>query len=112
MGNEGKLGCGSQWSSRGCRDKDNVTVVWVMAKLIPSKLATTIAICIRGGVRGAATVEDSVCTLIVHWRGDGRSVGKWDIGWRSYKVTAGGRGIPRQAAARRGERRGAGGRDM
>ena len=95
MGNEGELGHRSQWSSRGRRDKDNITVAWVMAKLIPSKLATTVAICIRGGVRGAASVEDSVCTPVVHWHGDGRCVGEQDIGWRSCGVTAGGGGIPR-----------------
>ena len=95
MGNKCKLRCESQRSPGGHGDKDNVTVVWVVAKLIPSKLATTVAICVCGGVRGTASVEDLVCTPIVHWCGDGRCVGEWDIGWRSCGVTAGGGGVPR-----------------
>jgi hypothetical protein len=94
MWDERELGRGSQWPSGGRGDKDNVTVAWVVAKLIPSKLATTVAICIHGGVGGASSVEDSVCTPVVHSRGDGRCVGEQDIGWRSCGVTAGGGGVP------------------
>ena len=80
MWDEGKLRRRSQWPSGGHRDKDNVTVAWVIAKSIPSKLATTIAICIYGRVGGTSSVEDSVCTLIVHGRGDGQCVRERDIG--------------------------------
>ena len=94
MGDEGELWRGSQWPSRVCGDKDNVTVAWVMAKLIPSKLATTVAICICGRVWGASSVEGSVCTPIEHWHGDGQCVRERDIGWRSWGVTAGASGVP------------------
>ena len=69
-------------------------MAWVVAKLIPLKLATTVAICVHGRVGSASSVEGLVCTPVVHWCGDGRCVGEWDIGWRSCGVTAGGGGIP------------------
>ena len=44
-------------------------MAWVVAKLIPLKLATTIAICVHGGVGGAASVEDLVCTPVLRLQG-------------------------------------------